>query len=148
MRPTLKDARRVARLLQERRGNTHYLDPRTVRVKGLRYLGYGSYRQVWRYGDYVLKLPRDEDGVAHNRLEWKLYYRTFEENRRYLAQPYALEGTVLISEYVPFRRYRPGRKQIEVADMLAGLFALEDLHSHNFGYRVPCGTPIVVDYAY
>jgi hypothetical protein len=147
MYPHLEDVRKVARLLQERRDDTPYLDPRTVRVKGLRYLGNGSYRQVWRYGDYVLKLPRDDEGETHNEREWELYHTTSPENRRYLARPYAFEGIVLITEYVPFRRYRPGRKQIEVADMLACLFALDDLHSYNFGYRAPCGTPIVVDYA-
>lgn len=148
MKPTIEDAKAVARLLQQRQGPIiDYLNPRTVRVKGLRYLGSGSFRQVWRYGDYVLKLPRLRLGMEHNRRELERYGRLPEEHRRYLARPYCLVGRVLVMEYVEAHKYRFGRRYEQVSNWLVDHLGLCDTHRGNLGYRLPEGTPVVWDYA-
>lgn len=69
---------------------------------GWAYLHSGRQRAVWRRADYVFKIPRNEEGLASNRHERKMWAK----HRQHGEIPYAacrlMCQTFLIMEYALF----------------------------------------------
>ncbi len=66
------------------------------------FIGCGRHRAVWRHGNYVVKVPFCEEGIADNHQE-RFFWNKYGYERGYVKYARCrLVGSILVMQYVTY----------------------------------------------